>query len=208
MIDINEKCVINPKPKVAESSSAERSFTLETDRDRSKTGANRVSGPCRTGKFVRQEIHQPNFWAKVEKSGLIPAHRPDLGPCWQWTAGRNSRGYGCFAIQGVSQLAHRVSVVLDGREIPDGLTVDHLCRNIVCVNPGHLEVVTLAENNRRQPIVQGNHCRRGHEFTPQNTIRKHGRRNCRICTRMKRVEWDATHPRTTRQRTGISKEGM
>jgi hypothetical protein len=46
-------------------------------------------------------------------------------------------------------LAHRVAYRLTVGEIPDGLTVDHLCRNRMCVNPDHMELVTLAENGRR-----------------------------------------------------------
>lgn len=83
--------------------------------------------------------------------------------------------------------------------IPAGLTLDHLCRVRACVNPAHLEPVTLAENKRRgeSPAARKarqTHCMRGHEFTPENTIRRKDRRGrgiltgreCRVCRKLMR----------------------
>lgn len=68
--------------------------------------------------------------------------------------------------------------------IPDGLQIDHLCRVRHCVNPAHLEPVTIAENVRRGAAAQ-THCKYGHEYTPENTVIHHGGRECRTCNRIR-----------------------
>lgn len=106
--------------------------------------------------------------------------------CLEWTGCLNSRGYGVIGADGTRQLAHRVSYELQVGPIPDGLQIDHVCRNKRCVNPEHLEPVTAQENTRRRPDVNKTHCVHGHEMTDANTIvkqRANGRveRNCRKC---------------------------
>ena len=86
------------------------------------------------------------FWAKVDKDGLVPERRPELGPCWNWIGARNNIGYGIFTVERTNKYAHRVVLALLGNEPPVGLQVDHLCRNRRCVNPAHLEIVTAREN--------------------------------------------------------------
>lgn len=94
------------------------------------------------------------FWEKVDKAGPAPEHRPDLGPCWVWTAALDGSGYGQLWNEGRLVLAHRLALALMFGPIPDTLTVDHLCRRARCVNPDHLELVTLAVNRRRQAIAR------------------------------------------------------
>lgn len=110
----------------------------------------------------------------------------DLGPCWLWYGSTNKDGYGRSGKQrqGKPYLAHRwVYEELVG-PIPEGLTLDHLCRNPTCVNPQHLEPVPIAENCRRGARATQTHCKYGHEFTEENTYRRaHGRRECRVCIR-------------------------
>ena len=59
--------------------------------------------------------------------------------------------------------------------IPEGLVIDHLCRNRACVNPAHLEPVSQRENVMRSPVAEGainaakTHCSQGHPFSPENT---------------------------------------
>ncbi len=79
-------------------------------------------------------------------------------------------------------MAHRVAYELAIGPVPDGLVVDHLCFNRACVRPGHLEPVTQQENVMRART----HCRKGHEFTPENTYVRPGgtggiQRICRTC---------------------------
>lgn len=111
--------------------------------------------------------------------------------CWIW-GGANSRGYGMFGFRGKVVGAHRVSYILHIGEIPEGLHLDHLCRNSLCVNPMHLEPVTSAENTYRGNGVASinrrkTHCPRNHEYTNENTrIGKYNQRFCKACEPIKR----------------------
>lgn len=116
------------------------------------------------------------FWAKVDRDGP--------NGCWLWRGCTQTGGkYGVIAMDGRNQGVHRVALVLVGRD-PGELHVDHLCRTTLCVNPAHLEAVTPQENARRAHPV-GSHCRRGHEFTSENTYMhpQRGTRHCRECSR-------------------------
>lgn len=118
--------------------------------------------------------------------------------CWEWRGAPISSGYGQFVpnrtVSGQRAkpiLAHRYSYELFVAPIPEGLYIDHLCRNKMCVNPAHLEPVTQAENVRRGVSIHAHnsrktHCKWGHEFTPENVIQvtaKSGNpgRLCREC---------------------------
>lgn len=124
---------------------------------------------------------QARFWAKVDLRELEP------GSCWEWTGGNSGNGYGRFWLEGRSQQAHRVAYELTVAPIPAGLQLDHLCRNRLCVNPGHLEAVTLAENTRRRP--RPTKCPQGHPYTPESTyLCPRGWRQCRICRRARDIQ--------------------
>lgn len=114
--------------------------------------------------------------------------------CWEWIAALDPNGYGRFGMPGATRadwrmkLAHRVSYETFAGPIPEGLDLDHLCRNRSCVNPEHLEPVTRSENLRRSPLMargqDKTHCPHGHEYSPENTrITKAGARACRTCER-------------------------
>lgn len=121
------------------------------------------------------------FWAKVKLDG----------DCWAWQAGM-VKGYGHFTQGGKPKmmLAHRWSYEAMVTEVPDGLELDHLCRNKACVNPDHLEPVTHAVNIERNPNAvnkrgaQITHCPQGHEYNEANTRWYRGGRNCRPCGRL------------------------
>src|SRR3990167_623819 len=95
------------------------------------------------------------FWAKVNPNGPVPAQRPDLGPCWQWTGACGGDGYGVFRIgshtDGSRRMiaAHRFAYMALVGPIPEGLESDHLCRNHPCIKPAHIELVTSSVNSLR-----------------------------------------------------------
>jgi hypothetical protein len=109
------------------------------------------------------------------------------GECWEYRNSANETGYGAIAYQGRMQNAARVSYVLFVGTLPYGYEPDHLCRNRACVRPDHLEGVPKRVNILRgeSPIAKQarqTHCKNGHEFTPENTIRESAsKRKCREC---------------------------
>lgn len=113
--------------------------------------------------------------------------------CWLWVGLRTAQGYGFLRAGGRTQAVHRVSYTLLVGPIPMNLTIDHLCRTRCCLNPDHLEVVTLEENvrrgwkaNRDRPSREREKvcCPRGHLYSEENTyLDKRGWRKCRTCIR-------------------------
>ena len=122
------------------------------------------------------------FWAKVDATG----------DCWEWTGARGANGYGDYRFPGLgTRYSHRIAYALLVGPVPDGLQLDHLCRNRICVNPDHLEPVTNRENWIRghapsARIYRSGSCAKGHAFTPENTLSLVGHpteRRCRTCHR-------------------------
>jgi hypothetical protein len=140
----------------------------------------RTSDEERAVMFARAD----RFWSLVDKSG----------DCWRWTR-RLFAGYGRFGINYRSFYAHRVAYELVKGPIPDGLAIDHRCRNKACVNPDHLDVVTIAENFKRswprgpestsRPFKAV--CKRGHELSAGNRCGGNGA--CRLCHNLRQREW-------------------
>ncbi len=117
-------------------------------------------------------------------------HDYDGEPCWEWFACKDKDGYGLFRAERKTLQAHRWSYEHYVGLIPDGLELDHLCRNQSCVNPEHLEAVTHRENIRRGKVGYNNfnsqktRCHQGHLFDEANTyVSPGGKRECRTCRR-------------------------
>lgn len=92
-----------------------------------------------------------------------------------------------MTVGGRSRYAHRMAYEAFREPIPPGMQIDHLCRNPRCVNPDHMEVVTLVENVMRgnspaAKIARRDCCPKGHRYTPETTIiRTDGYRRCAVC---------------------------
>jgi hypothetical protein len=121
------------------------------------------------------------FWAKVNEQGPWPLVYGAPGQCWLWTAAVSSRGYGCigFGPDTRTTSTHRLAYEALVGPIPEGLTIDHLCRVKRCVNPTHFEVVTAVENRQRITRAQ-THCVKLHPLFGDN-LRIHGTRKTRVC---------------------------
>ena len=134
------------------------------------------------------EITVARFWARVDRTET----------CWLWTGKPEAHGYGRLSIgrvdgKPVRMQAHRFAYELTVGPVPDGMVLDHLCRVRLCVNPEHLEPVTVQENNRRglarilnreNHQTAKTHCPQGHPYDEANTyVDPDGGRRCRACHR-------------------------
>jgi HNH endonuclease len=129
------------------------------------------------------------FWALVDRGG------PE--DCWPWLGTPNRYGYGRFTLneRGARRqiAAHRVAYTLLVGEVPHGLTLDHLCRHTMCVNPAHMEPVTNSENMRRSNAsrlaARGGLCMAGLHPMADAYVSPNGVRSCRECRIRNSAEW-------------------
>lgn len=126
--------------------------------------------------FAVTESDRARFWSRVNKNAD--------GGCWIWTALKYTHGgYGQFYCAGKYRRAHRVSLVMHGIALVDGLQCDHLCRVRTCVNPAHIEQVEPKENTRRGRSISTIHAAKkscgkcGGPYTKKTN----GNRYCRVC---------------------------
>lgn len=121
---------------------------------------------------------------------ILHCHVEKTDGCWIWK-GYKKDGYGHAQYDGKLHQAHRLIYESLKGPIPEGLNLDHLCRNPSCVNPDHLEPVTQQEN-----ILRGlkgrmrTHCAKGHPYSeylyllPGTTTRR-----CKICKGEAHQRW-------------------
>lgn len=110
--------------------------------------------------------------------------------CWEWTERHHRDGYGRLVRNGRTYGAHQWFYEHYIGPVPNGLELDHLCRNRVCVNPTHLEAVTHRVNSLRgaAPAARNahkTHCPKGHPYDEANTLVSVGGRYCRACRRQR-----------------------
>lgn len=128
--------------------------------------------------YLRGASIEDRFWQKVTQSAS----------CWHWQGAIIKGGYGGFKTPTGHTLAHRFSYELHNGAIPEGLQIDHLCRNRACVRPDHLEAVTQRTNILRgvglaAKYARVTHCPKGHPYDEANTYHNRGGRYCRQCAR-------------------------
>jgi hypothetical protein len=142
---------------------------------------------------------QVRIWRFIEFGGPV---RPGVtSSCWQWISSVDPRtGYGTFGIGAKAagggprtRTGHRMMWQLINGPLPKGLMLDHQCHNRACVNVHHLRLVTPYMNTVHNSgsdaalLSRQTHCKRGHEFTPENTYYNAGttHRQCRECRRIR-----------------------
>lgn len=149
------------------------------------------------GVFI--QLNSDSLLAKSEPIGYVVGES-----CWEWVGALDDGGYG--RVKG--KPAHRIMYERNGNPdgpilnpIPDGLHIDHLCRNRACGNPGHMEPVTLVENVMRgegacAKHARKTHCPKGHELSGGNLVPSHlkrGERRCLICHNERCRRWNQSH---------------
>lgn len=146
--------------------------------------------------FLYNGVMQPLIDRLLSKMSPVP----ECG-CWIWLGSLNNKGYGQISLGGRRRgcgLAHRVSYTLLVGDIPEGLTIDHLCRVKSCINPAHMETVPGRENHRRglpqmiaaaqKRVASKTHCKRGHKYTLETTGLQPSGRFCKLCRSIRSKE--------------------
>lgn len=152
---------------------------------------------------------RPKKWGASPEEWFMQNHKVDSASgCWIWQGHLNP--YGKMLVKSKRIPAHVFSYELLVGPIPDGLVLDHLCRNPSCVNPRHVEPVTQRENIIRSPIavatgnIRKSHCVNGHPLIEGNLyINPQGHRICLQCRR--RVDSER-YARNTEARKKASRE--
>ena len=122
----------------------------------------------------------------LQVARLVARSAPSPTGCWIWQGAVTKAGYAEAFVGGKVRYVHRVVYESQVRDIEPMMTLDHLCRVRNCINPDHLEPVTLKENvlrgaSRAAQAARRNHCAQGHPYGPTPYIHPSGGRRCRIC---------------------------
>lgn len=96
--------------------------------------------PLRAQRRYVKGTDEERFWDKVKKTDT----------CWYWMGATTTAGYGEFQIDKRTVYVHRWAYTVFKGKIPETLHIDHLCNTRNCVNPDHMEPVTIQENSRRE----------------------------------------------------------
>ena len=157
----------------------------------------RATGYCRKHYMLRYHTGQTSN--KVLRGGTALERFgfwvEKTDSCWIWKGVLDKGGYGRIKDDsGWRDMAHRWSYRHFVGEIPEGLIIDHLCKNPACVNPSHLEPVTYWQNSIERGVTnvgfvnsEKTHCIRGHSLEDAYVSRsKYGiRRSCKECQRIR-----------------------
>lgn len=138
------------------------------------------------------------FWSRVQ----IDMY--DIDACWPWLGSKNRGGYGQVSLNKVSYRVHRVAYALRRGPVPEGLTLDHICRRRNCCNPDHLEPVTAGVNTLRGDSASGvnarkYHCQKGHVYS----FDARGKRECLRCVYEARKQRGFAHRSESRRTRGV-----
>lgn len=137
--------------------------------------------------YIGRNLSGPTTTPLIDRLLAFVMPEPNSG-CWLWEGCVNDQGYAHIRAGRKMLAAHRVTYEHFRGQIPVGLVIDHLCRVRCCVNPAHLEPVTVAENIRRglagRHFAERTHCPKGHPYSGENLVlRPNGYRRCKACER-------------------------
>jgi len=145
----------------------------------------RIRWKTRKAKMTKKKEGLPPKPTEWERAAAKFVYAP--GSCWVWTGAVRGRMYGAFLSNNKQVAAHRFMYEHLVGKIPDGLVLDHLCREPLCVNPAHLDPVSAKENCHRSlcPAALNalkTECIHGHSLSGSNLYTERGRRRgCRSC---------------------------
>jgi hypothetical protein len=133
--------------------------------------------------------------------------------CWEWTGAKNRQGYGVSNYENRTMAAYRLAYMSEVGPVPEGMQLDHLCRNRACVRPSHLEAVParinlLRGDNHAAHFARRTHCDKGHPFSGSNLswYWNLGRR-VRRCSACYRASYARSNAKARAKRAAVIAEG-
>lgn len=150
----------------------------------------RMPGICFIGATMSSEFFAVPHLNRKEIGRFFGRIVRSPSGCWEWRGDHDSSGYGRTYYRGTQTATHRIMAAWVFGPIPTGFekNIDHLCRNRICCNPSHLELVDWGENVRRgfaagraHPNRNKTHCPKGHSYSGANLYTRPADPNHRIC---------------------------